>query len=167
MGFNEVLSNSHHFAGRLSQAVRGDHRPAQLISVATDGETFGHHKGGTEKCLAFAFTQEFPTRNWTVTNFAHYLSINPPTWEVELKPVTAWSCAHGVDRWQEDCGCGGGGLWHQKWRRPLRDALDWLRDKLTKVTRKRVVSYFSIPGKHGMSIFRSCAIALLPMLTTS
>ena len=133
MGFNEVLSNSHHFAGRLSQAVRGDHRPAQLISVATDGETFGHHKGGTEKCLAFAFTQEFPTRNWTVTNFAHYLSINPPTWEVELKPVTAWSCAHGVDRWQEDCGCGGGGLWHQKWRRPLRDALDWLRDKLTKV----------------------------------
>jgi alpha-amylase/alpha-mannosidase (GH57 family) len=133
MGFNEVLSNSHHFAGRLSQAVRGAHRPAQLISVATDGETFGHHKGGTEKCLAFAFTQEFPTRNWTVTNFAHYLSINPPTWEVELKPVTAWSCAHGVDRWQEDCGCGGGGLWHQKWRRPLRDALDWLRDKLTKV----------------------------------
>ena len=133
MGFNEVLSNSQHFAGRLSQAVRGDHRPAQLISVATDGETFGHHKGGTEKCLAFAFTQEFPNRNWTVTNFAHYLSINPPTWEVELKPVTAWSCAHGVDRWQEDCGCGGGGLWHQKWRRPLRDALDWLRDKLTKV----------------------------------
>lgn len=133
MGFNEVLSNSQHFSGRLGQAVRGDHRPAQLISVATDGETFGHHKGGTEKCLAFAFTQEFPNRNWTVTNFAHYLSINSPTWEVELKPVTAWSCAHGVDRWQEDCGCGGGGLWHQKWRRPLRDALDWLRDKLTKV----------------------------------
>jgi len=133
MGFNDVLSNSHHFAGRLGQAVRGDHRPSQLISVATDGETFGHHKGGTEKCLAFAFTQEFPQRNWTVTNFAHYLSINPPTWEVELKPVTAWSCSHGVARWQEDCGCGGGGLWNQQWRRPLRDALDWLRDRLIRV----------------------------------
>ena len=133
MGFNDVLSNSHHFAGRLGQAVRGDHRPAQLISVATDGETFGHHKGGTEKCLAFAFINEFPNRGWTVTNFAHYLSINPPTWEVMLKPVTAWSCAHGVDRWQDDCGCGGGGLWNQKWRRPLRDSLDWLRDKLIKV----------------------------------
>jgi alpha-amylase/alpha-mannosidase (GH57 family) len=133
MGFNEVLSDSQHFSGRISQAVRGDRRSSQLISVATDGETFGHHKGGTEKCLAYTFTEEFPQRGWTVTNFAHYLSLNPPTWEVQLKPVTAWSCAHGVDRWQEDCGCGGGGTWHQKWRRPLRDALDWLRDELIEI----------------------------------
>src|SRR4028118_457867 len=145
MGFNDVLSNSQHFAGRLGQAVRGDHRPAQLISVATDGETFGHHKGGTEKCLAFAFTHEFPHRGWTVTNYAHYLSINPPTWEVVLKPVTAWSCAHGVDRWQEDCGCGGGGVWHQKWRRPLRDSLDWLRDKLIKVYEETGRKFFIDP----------------------
>lgn len=133
MGFNDVLCSSHHMAGRLGQAVRGDHRPAQLISVATDGETFGHHKNSTEKCLAYAFTEEFPRRGWTVTNFAHYLSQNPSTWEVELKPVTAWSCSHGVDRWQDDCGCGGGGEWNQKWRRPLRDTLDWLRDRLIPI----------------------------------
>lgn len=145
MGFNDVLSNSQHFGGRLGQAVRGDHRPSQLISVATDGETFGHHKGGTEKCLAFAFTNEFPNRNWTVTNYAHYLSINPPTWEVVLKPVTAWSCSHGVDRWQDDCGCGGGGSWHQKWRRPLRDSLDWLRDQLVKVYEESGRQFFLDP----------------------
>ncbi|NQE33952.1 DUF3536 domain-containing protein [Microcoleus asticus] len=133
MGFNDVLSSSHHLVGRLGQAVRGDHRPAQLICVATDGETFGHHKNGTEKCLAYAFTEEFPRRNWTVTNFAHYLSQNPSAWEVELKPVTAWSCSHGVDRWQDDCGCGGGGEWNQKWRRPLRDTLNWLRDRLIPI----------------------------------
>ncbi len=134
MGFSDVLPNSHHLAGRIGQAVRGDHRPVQLISVATDGETFGHHKGGTEKTLAYAFLEEFPRQEWTVTNFAHYLSLNPPSWEVELKPVTAWSCAHGVGRWQDDCGCGGeGGVWHQKWRRPLRQALDWLREQLIKV----------------------------------
>ena len=133
MGFSDVLNHSSHFVSRLGLAVRGDHRPSQLISVATDGETFGHHKGGTEKCLAYAFTQEFPNRKWTVTNFAHYLSISPPTWEVILKPVTAWSCAHGVARWQDDCGCGGGGGWHLKWRRPLRDSLDWLRDRLITV----------------------------------
>ena len=133
MGFSDVLYNSHHLAGRIGQAVRGDHRPVQLISVATDGETFGHHKGGTEKTLAYAFLEEFPRQDWTVTNFAHYLSLNPPSWEVELKPVTAWSCAHGVGRWQDDCGCGGEGGWHQKWRRPLRQALDWLRDQLIKV----------------------------------
>ncbi|MBD2035425.1 DUF3536 domain-containing protein [Leptolyngbya sp. FACHB-321] len=133
MGFDSALSSSHNLAGRLGQAVRGDHRPSQLIAAATDGETFGHHKGGTEKCLAYAFAHEFPDRGWTVTNFAHYLSLQAPTWEVELKPVTAWSCSHGVDRWQDDCGCGGGGLWNQQWRRPLRDSLDWLRDQLVKV----------------------------------
>ncbi|MHC5850265.1 DUF3536 domain-containing protein [Nostoc sp.] len=144
MGFSDVVYNSSHFAGRIGSAVRGDHRPAQLISVATDGETFGHHKKGTEKTLAYAFTKEFPQQGWTVTNFAHYLSLNSPSWEVELKSVTAWSCAHGVGRWEDDCGCGGeGSVWHQKWRRPLRDALNWLRDQLTEVYEE-----------HGRQLFR-------------
>ncbi|MDJ0633025.1 MAG: DUF3536 domain-containing protein [Xenococcaceae cyanobacterium MO_188.B29] len=133
MGFSDILSTGDNFIARIGQAIRGDNRKSQLINVATDGETFGHHKGGTEKCLAYVFTQEFLSRGWTVTNYAHYLSIRQPSWEVVLKPVTAWSCSHGVDRWQEDCGCGGGGVWNQKWRRPLRDALDWLRDKLAEV----------------------------------
>jgi len=144
MGFSDVVYNSHHFAGRVGAAIRGDHRQSQLISVATDGETFGHHKKGTEKTLAYAFIGEFPRHGWTVTNYAHYLSLNPPSWEVQLKPVTAWSCAHGVDRWQDDCGCGGeGGVWHQKWRRPLRNALNWLRDQLIDVYEK-----------HGSVLFR-------------
>lgn len=145
MGFSDTLNNSYHLSGRVGQAVRGDHRQSQLISVATDGETFGHHKGGTEKTLAYAFLAEFPSRGWTVTNYAHYLSLNPPTWEVELKPVTAWSCAHGVDRWQDDCGCGGGGDWHQKWRRPLRQALDWLRDQLVHVYEETGREFFRDP----------------------
>ncbi|MGF1602191.1 MAG: DUF3536 domain-containing protein [Thermosynechococcaceae cyanobacterium] len=134
IGFDDVLSSSHNLAGRLGQAVRRNHREAQLISVATDGETFGHHKADTEKTLAYALTTTFPERGWTVTNYAHYLSLHPPTWEVELKPVTAWSCSHGVGRWQDDCGCGGeGSLWHQQWRRPLRESLDWLRDRLREI----------------------------------
>ncbi len=145
MGFNEVLTSSQRFASRVGQAVRGDHREAQLISVATDGETFGHHKGGAEKALAYAVTHEFPAQGWTVTNFAHYLSLHPPTWEVELKPVTAWSCSHGVDRWQDDCGCGGGGTWNQQWRRPLRDSLDWLRDRLIPVYEQMGAALFLDP----------------------
>ncbi|MEO1428465.1 MAG: DUF3536 domain-containing protein [Cyanobacteria bacterium J06632_19] len=143
MGFSDVVYNSSHFAGRIGAAVRGDRRQSQVISVATDGETFGHHKKGTEKTLAYAFTQEFPNWGWTVTNFAHYLSLNTPTWEVELKPVTAWSCAHGVDRWQDDCGCGGAPGWHLKWRRPLRDSLNWLRDRLVEVYEEQGRKYFS------------------------
>ncbi|MBL1210974.1 DUF3536 domain-containing protein [Geminocystis sp. GBBB08] len=145
MGFGDVLLSSHHFYSRLKSAVRGDNRQSQIISVATDGETFGHHKKDTEKCLAYAFTQEFPEKGWTVTNYAHYLSIVTPEWEVELKPVTAWSCYHGVERWKDDCGCGGGGEYHQKWRKPLRETLNWLRDELTKVYEDVGYNYFQNP----------------------
>ncbi|MGF1523557.1 MAG: DUF3536 domain-containing protein [Leptolyngbyaceae cyanobacterium] len=145
MGFNDVLESSQHFAGRVGQAVRGDHRPSQLIAVATDGETFGHHRGGAEKTLAYAVTKEFEQQGWTITNFAHYRHCHPPTWEAVLKPVTAWSCSHGVDRWQDDCGCGGGGVWHQQWRRPLREALDWLRDELAEIFEVTGSQFFKDP----------------------
>ena len=145
MGFNDVLDSADNFANRLGQAVRGDDRRSQLISVATDGETFGHHKGGTEKCVAYALSEAFADRGWTVTNYAHYLSICPAAWEVALKPVTAWSCAHGVNRWQDDCGCASGGGWHQQWRRPLRNALDWLRDRLIAVYEEIGSKYFRDP----------------------
>lgn len=133
IGFEDaVLSSSERFVNRIEQAVRPDQK-AQLIAIATDGETFGHHKRDTEKALAYGFRYMMPRKGWTITNFAHYLSLYPPTWEVEIKSVTAWSCAHGVDRWQDDCGCGRENGWHQKWRRPLRDTLDWLRDRLSEI----------------------------------
>ncbi|MBE9060451.1 DUF3536 domain-containing protein [cf. Phormidesmis sp. LEGE 11477] len=151
MGFDDTLRSSQQFANRLGQAVRSFEidteaadwteaekcqRRSQLISVATDGETFGHHRGGAEKTLAHTVINELPNRGWQVTSYAHYLSMCPPTWEVQLKPVTAWSCSHGVDRWQRDCGCGGGGAWQQQWRAPLRQALDWLRDRLIPLYEK-------------------------------
>ena len=134
MGFNDdILQGSGTFADRLALAVHHDDRPSQIVSVATDGETFGHHKAGKEKCIAYCFRAEFANRGWQVTNFGHYLSQFPPSWECELKPVTAWSCSHGVDRWQTDCGCGGSDETQQKWRKPLRDSLNWLRDRLIDV----------------------------------
>jgi len=146
MGFGDLLGSSSNFAKRLSQAVRNDHRQHQMVSVATDGETFGHHKHFTEKTLSYAFVEEFPQRGWTVTNYAHYLSLFPPTWEAELKSVTAWSCAHGVDRWQGGCNCGGEGSGYQLlWRKPLRDSLNWLRDRLATVYVDIGRKYFNDP----------------------
>ncbi len=133
MGFHDVLQTSQYFAERLRQAIQGGHLPSQLINVATDGETFGHHKPGTEKSLAYAFTREFPARDWQVTNYGHYLSQNLPTWEVMLKPVSSWSCPHGIERWRSACGCGGSAHLQQNWRQPLRTSLDWLRDQLAEI----------------------------------
>ena len=146
MGFGDLLGSSSNFAKRLNQAVRNDQRSQQIVSVATDGETFGHHKHFTEKTLSYAFVEEFPQRGWTVTNYAHYLSLFPPTWEAELKSVTAWSCAHGVDRWQGGCTCGGEGSGYQLvWRKPLRDSLNWLRDRLATVYVDIGRKYFNDP----------------------
>ncbi|MEL6775948.1 MAG: DUF3536 domain-containing protein [Cyanobacteria bacterium J06597_16] len=161
MGFDDILRTSEHFADRLSLAIRpwqlseaeipsaddpnDPWRKSQLISVATDGETFGHHRKGAEKALAYALTHEFPARGWQVTSYAHYLSLRSPTWEVQLKPVTAWSCSHGVDRWQHDCGCGGGGGWQQQWRAPLRTSLDWLRDRLKVIFEKKSIDLLRDP----------------------
>lgn len=147
LGFGDLLSSSQQLANRVTLAIKGDHRPAQLIGLATDGETFGHHKIGGEKCLAYAFLHTFPEREWIVTNYAHYLSLHPPTWEVELKPVTAWSCSHGVDRWQRDCGCGGSEGTHQRWRYPLRQSLDWLRDELASIFEQEGERLFVDPWK--------------------
>lgn len=133
MSFSDLLSDAQVWSDRLNTAIKGDQRSAQLLSMAIDGETFGHHRKGAEKCLSYGFSRSFPQRGWTVTNFAHYLSLQAPTWEVELKPVTAWSCSHGVDRWQRHCGCGQEGDTHQHWRQPLRQALDWLRDQLADI----------------------------------
>ena len=180
MGFDDILRSSQSFADRLGQAVqpcdadgdaafngaskadfKGSDR-AQIISVATDGETFGHHRAGAEKALAYALVSEFPSRGWQVTSYARYLSLCEPTWEVQLKPVTAWSCSHGVDRWQSDCGCGGGGGWQQQWREPLRQALDWLpRFRLAVLYEKSALGLLKkIPGKREMLTFQWWAIAV-------
>lgn len=71
-----------------------------------------------------------------LTNYSHFLSLFPSQYEVQIHENTSWSCVHGIERWRSDCGCKAGrgnGKWHQKWRAPLREALNWLRDELIPV----------------------------------
>jgi alpha-amylase/alpha-mannosidase (GH57 family) len=99
-----------------------------LVSAALDGETFGHHHRFGELGLAYALFHEAESRGLVPTSYAAVLADSPPVDEALLVPGegTAWSCAHGVGRWYRDCGCSTGGEsgWNQRWRTPLRDALD-------------------------------------------
>jgi alpha-amylase/alpha-mannosidase (GH57 family) len=135
ISFGDTMTNSAGFVSRLQAAVDGRRRHAQLIHFATDGETFGHHKKYAERTLIYAATQEAPRAGFTLTNYAAYLNIAPPDWEVQINPNTSWSCIHGVGRWSADCGCQTGRVpgGHQRWRAPLRSALDRLRDSLAKI----------------------------------
>lgn len=144
VGFEDILFDAKKFMNRLESAGSGE-ASSQLISVATDGETFGHHKPFGDRVLAYLVFVEAPKRGFKVTNFGEFLALAPPENEVQIKEGgTSWSCAHGVKRWAEHCGCRGGGPaeWNQHWRKPLREALDWLRDEMWKVFETEGRRYF-------------------------
>ncbi len=135
VAFDDVLENSQNLLNKISNAKDIAYDGNQILCVATDGETFGHHKKFAERTLAFFMKSLAPQNNLKIVNFGEYLELNPPEYEVKIKPGdndegTSWSCVHGVKRWKEDCGCGGGGGWVQQWRQPLRETLDWLRDHM-------------------------------------
>jgi len=144
VGFEHVLTNAGQFADRLVAAWSGD-RLGPLVNIATDGESYGHHEPFANMCLAAMISENGARPRFRLANYGQYLEKHPPQGEVRLKDGnaglgTAWSCAHGVGRWMDDCGCGGGGPggWHQRWRAPLRAAFDVLRDQIWKVTMETV-----------------------------
>ena len=138
VSFEHLMTSAAKFAAALRGGADARKGP-QLVNVATDGETFGHHEPFADMCLAAFFDREAAQAGLRVVNYARYLEIAPPAAEVDLKPGpngegTAWSCAHGTGRWQRDCGCSTGGApgWSQAWRAPLRRALDNLRTGLDR-----------------------------------
>jgi hypothetical protein len=142
VGFEHLLRDARQFVQRVDDSyTNNDLSKAQLVSIATDGETYGHHERYAEMGLAYLLHVEAPRRQIRITNYAEFLAENPPVMEVELKDGpsgegTAWSCAHGVGRWYRNCGCRGDGPpeWTQEWRGPLRSALDNLRDAMAELT---------------------------------
>ncbi len=133
VAFERLLSNGETFAARLLGGFSDNRKWPQLMHIATDGETYGHHHPHGDMALAYALDYIESNGLARITNYGEYLEKQPPTHEVEIVENTAWSCAHGVGRWSSDCGCNSGGHagWNQQWRAPLRAALDWLRDDLS------------------------------------
>jgi len=132
VAFEQLLDNGEKFASRLTGAISTARDWPQLIHIATDGETYGHHHRHGEMALAYAL-EIVEEKKWArITNYGEYLEKFPPVYEAQIHENTAWSCVHGVERWRSNCGCNSGRAgWNQNWRKPLREALDWLRDTIT------------------------------------
>ncbi len=132
VAFERLLGDGAVFARRLLDGIAGQGDDAPLIHIATDGETYGHHHRHGDMALAYALRQILCDPTVDVVNYGYYLELHPPTWRARIREDTSWSCAHGIERWRSDCGCSGGRGegWHQRWRAPLRGAMDWLRDEL-------------------------------------
>ncbi len=132
IAFEGLLANGENFANRLMGAFSDQRNWPQLVHIATDGESYGHHHHFGDMTLAYALHHIETNHLAKITNYGEYLEKHPPTHEVEIIENTSWSCVHGIERWRSNCGCNSGGHpgWNQAWRAPLRQALDWLRDTL-------------------------------------
>jgi len=147
VAFENLLSSGEGFAERLLGGFSDGRDWPQLLHIATDGETYGHHQKFGDMALAAALNHIEANNLARITNYGEYLNLCPPAWEVEIRERTSWSCAHGVERWNSDCGCNSGGYpdWNQGWRQPLRAALDWLRDQLAQGFTRQGQQFFKDP----------------------
>jgi len=135
VAFERLLARGENLAHRLLGAFHDARQHPQIVNIATDGETYGHHHRFGEMALAYALQIIDANATVKLTNYGKHLAQFPPNSEVEIVENTSWSCMHGIERWRSDCGChtGGGHGWNQQWRGPLRAALDWLRDEVSVI----------------------------------
>ncbi len=145
IAFDRLLERAENLVAWLNAAFSETRTWPQLVHCATDGETYGHHSRFGEMALAAAVQQIEAEGTATLTNYGAFLAAHPPTHEVEIRERTSWSCAHGVERWRSDCGCRTRGDWHQRWRAPLREALDWLRDQIDPFFEARASAHLKDP----------------------
>ena len=147
VAFEHLLSSGEQFAQRLLSGFSDARRWPQLMHIATDGETYGHHHPHGDMALAYALEYIESRGLARITNYGEYLAKHPPTHEVEILNNTSWSCMHGVERWRGDCGCNSGmkPAWRQHWREPLRATLDWLRDQLAAACEPTAREYLRDP----------------------
>jgi alpha-amylase/alpha-mannosidase (GH57 family) len=161
IAFSNLLENGEVFANRMNRYFSQYQKQSGLLNIASDGETYGHHHRFGDMALAYALYLIESKNLARITIYGEYLSKNPPAQQVEIIENTSWSCTHGVERWRADCGCCTTGtlvqmtasnpfvhspvkdrpiavqscslVSRQKWRSPLREAMDWLRQTLIAI----------------------------------
>ncbi len=148
VAFRGLLNDGRNLANDLLGQFRPEQgQKSQLVHIATDGESYGHHHRYGDMALASCFRYIEENEYAKITNYGEYLSLFEPEYEIEIHENSSWSCVHGVERWRSDCGCETGGQphWNQKWRKPLREALNWLRDELIVIYEAEMKKYSKNP----------------------
>lgn len=149
VAYGGLLHNGKGFADTLINRFNKNKNEAQLMHIATDGESFGHHHRYGDMALAYCLHYLKTNNLAKITIYPEYLEKFPPTHEVQIAENTSWSCAHGIERWRSNCGCSSNKelSGKQQWREPLRNSLDWLRDKLAEIYEQSMLQYSNDPWK--------------------
>lgn len=149
LAFEDLLKDGERFARRLVDVFTMDKKQERLVHIATDGESYGHHHKYGDMALAYCLYYLESNKLAKITNYAEFLGKCPPTHEVKIIEDSSWSCSHGVERWKSNCGCCSGRhpAWHQLWREPLRNALDWLRDTAAPLYERHMREFADDPWR--------------------
>jgi hypothetical protein len=143
------LHSGEDFANRMANAFTSTDSRPELTHLAVDGETFGHHHRYSDMALAYCLYYIESHNLARITNYGEFLARFAPQYEVQINENTSWSCAHGVERWRADCGCNSGGHpgWTQKWRAPLREAMDFVRDAVAPIYEREMAKFVQDPWR--------------------
>jgi len=147
VAYENLLTSGDNFLARIEQAFGAHQNGPQLVNLATDGESYGHHFKFGDLALSWLFNHIEQAGQIKLTNYGLFLESFPPKYEVRIIENSSWSCAHGVERWRSDCGCSVARKpgWNQAWRAPLREGLDWLANELAGIFEERAGQYFKDP----------------------
>jgi uncharacterized protein DUF3536/glycosyl hydrolase family 57 len=122
---NADLFAASYLPEHLVQSKR-DAGQAQLILIATDGELYGHHRPWRDKFLTHLIQIGAPGYGFEICTLERYMRMYPPTKEMTLRVPSAWSCGHGLARWDTGCECTEG---DSSWKSELNLALRHLAEK--------------------------------------
>ena len=98
VAFEKLLNSAEQFTERLMSGFSDQRDWPQLMHIATDGESYGHHHPHGDMALAFALKRIEENEQARLTNYGEFLEKHPPIMEVRIIENTAWSCSHGVER---------------------------------------------------------------------
>ena len=149
VAYEKLLASGEDLLARIEEAFGEYDDGPELVSLATDGESYGHHYKFGDLALSWLFHHIGRGERIKLTNYGLFLEQFPPQDEVRIVENSSWSCAHGVERWRADCGCSLSQTpeWNQAWRAPLREGLDWLGNELAGIFEERGGRLFKDPWK--------------------
>ncbi len=95
VAFRRLLDDGDRFLNRIFEGFDDGREHAQLMHIATDGESYGHHHPHGDMALAYALDRLAQHPDVRLTNYGEFLDLHPPAWEAEIHEDSSWSCATG------------------------------------------------------------------------
>jgi len=140
-----ATSNADHFLNDVLrprfQTNGSDPDAYEIVTIASDGELYGHHQQFRDKFLSYLFESRQPSEVAEYTYPGLWLRQHPPVQSITIKPNTSWSCHHGISRWKEACPCTPTG----DWKYFLRSAMDQIGSWIDRVFEEEMQPFLADP----------------------